>query len=199
MKIAIIDAEIKNAIPNKSEPQLEGIKYCDGWGDHEGMGISLMGAYDYSSKRYRVFCDDNKDEFIALMDGSDIVVSFNGVNFDSKLIKAAWGHDIPVDKHYDILRELRLALGLNPTTGSFRKGLKLDQLMQTNFGVGKTWSGALAPILWQRGQVGAVVDYLLNDIFGTKTLFDKIVEKGAITDPLTGEEIRITFPSDLPF
>jgi hypothetical protein len=35
----------------------------------------------------------------------------------------------------------------------------------------KSGNGALAPILWQRGQVGEVIDYCLNDVHITHELF----------------------------
>lgn len=58
MKALVYDLEIINAVPGREKP-IEGIKYCEGRHDHAGMGISVIGAFDYSTQRYRVFLEDN--------------------------------------------------------------------------------------------------------------------------------------------
>jgi RNase_H superfamily len=161
----IYDLEIIKAIPSKTEPRLDGIEYCDGWHDHAGMGVSVIGCYDYDKDRYRVFMQDNFDEFTALCTNHDWLVDFNGIKFD-KLVLAANGIAIPTKiKHYDILAELR------------KEGISgsLDALASVNCGVFKSGNGALAPILWQHGRIGEVIDYCLNDVRLTKLLMDRIL------------------------
>lgn len=87
-KIVVFDIEIRQAIPDRREPPMEGVKYCGGWSDHAGMGISVICAYDYSSDRYRTFLKDNFGLFEDLLHESDIVVSFNGLAFDNRVLAA---------------------------------------------------------------------------------------------------------------
>jgi len=194
MNFLIADAEIEKAIPNKNDSPIPGIKYCQGWNDHANMGISVMGAYEHQLKRYRVFMEDNKEEFISACEQADVVVTFNGIGFDAKLVKAVWGYDIPEVKHYDILREVRIALDLDPVTGDYVKGLSLDAITQKNLGICKTGNGALAPIDWQQGRIGKVIDYCLNDILMTLKLFERIINIGELVCPNTGKILKMRIP-----
>ena len=192
----IYDIEIVNAVPDRRGERVEGIQYCEGWHDHAGMGISVIGAYDYAESRYRVFCADNFAEFLALCAARAPLVSFNGIGFDDKVINAEMGPDIgvmPPSFRYDLLAEIWRADGLDPTFGgNSHTGYGLDATCEVNFGIGKTGNGALAPVLWQQGRVGEVIDYCLNDIRITKRLFDHAVVLGEpIVLAKTGESVRL--------
>lgn len=178
----IYDIEIVNAVPDRCGDRIEGVQYCEGWHDHAGMGISVIGAYDYAEDRYRVFCADNFAEFLALCADRAPLVSFNGIGFDDKVINAEMGPDIgvmPPSFRYDLLAEIWRAAGLNPSYGgNSHAGYGLDATCEANFGIRKSGNGALAPVLWQQGRVGEVIDYCLNDIRLTKRLFDHAVVRG---------------------
>jgi hypothetical protein len=170
----IYDIEIEKAILGRNETKIEGIQYCDGWNDHAGMGISCLCCYDYGTGKYRVFTASNKDQFAQLCQ-ERIIVGFNSRNFDNKVLKAVWDI-IPADS-MDIL------LGIQETTGTF-KGYGLDACCEANFGIKKTGHGALAPVDWQQGKIGDVIDYCLSDVYMTKRLFDMIRTVGGIRSPL---------------
>ena len=197
MKALIYDLEIKNAIQGRNETRIEGIDYCGGWGDHAGMGISVMGAYDVEKNRARVFCDDNKDEFFETVADADVIVGFNNIPFDNKVTTLCWdGNKEMLDtKSYDILREIWIAAGLppafNPRTHG---GYGLDATCKANFGTEKSGNGALAPVLWQQGKIGAVIDYCMNDIALTLQLWRKIVAGEPLICPKTGSELRLRSP-----
>ena len=182
----IYDIEIIRAIPNRNGERQEGILYCDGWQDHKNMGISVIGCYDYTEQRYRVFCQDNFDKFIDATQGK-VLVGFNSIPFDNAVINATMGLEMPENRCYDLLREIWKASGLpaqfSPKTHG---GFGLDAMCETNFGTRKTGNGALAPVLWQQGKIGEVIDYCLNDIALTKQLFEKSLH-GPLVSPKTGE------------
>lgn len=180
----IYDIEIKKAIPSKNTPIPEGLDCCGGWTDYEGMGISVACVYDYSSDRYRVFTDSNKDEFLCLLDGSDILVGFNNIRFDNKIITACWGKSLEEVRCYDVLREIWAGAGLGPDFNrETHLGYGLDDVCLVNFGLKKSGNGATAPVDWQQGRYGNVVDYCLNDVRLTKHLLDKIMSDGYIRHP----------------
>ena len=188
MNALVYDLEIIKAIPPKmnGSNQLElGIEYCKGWGDHKNMGISVLCAYDYKEDRYRVFTEDNKEEFIELTHERSPLVGFNNISFDNKVIEACWGMLIPPDQCFDILREVWAAAKVSGVNG--HKGHGLDACCAANFGIHKTHNGALAPIDWQRGNIGIVIDYCLHDVRMTKLLLDKIIAEGQITSPTDPE------------
>lgn len=185
----IYDIEIVNAIPDRKGPRLPDITYCDGWRDHANMGISVIGAYDYVEDQYRVFCADNWDEFATLCGQRSCLIGFNSIPFDNAVIAAVLHFTLHEEQCYDLLRELWVAAGLGPEfLYPSHAGYGLDAVCAANFGFRKTGHGAVAPVQWQQGKVGAVIDYCLNDIHLTKALFDRVLAENPIIDPKTGED-----------
>ncbi len=192
MKIVVYEAEIEAAILTRGEAPLEGIRYCSGWTDYAGMGVSVICAYVWD-QGYRVFMKDNMDAFKALAEAPDtLLVGFNNRAFDDRLIAGALGISVPEQRSYDLLRAARVALGHDP--GYFAgSGLNLDSLCKANFLPGKSGNGAFAPILWQQGKVGQVVDYCLSDTLQTKKLIE-LVLAGRLRDPNTGRVLNVVPP-----
>lgn len=195
----IYDCEIekgikKNDHDNTVNPEFADIKYCDGWRDFDGMGLTVVCAYDYTFDRYRVFMEDNLDELEALIANTDLMVGFNSIAFDNNLLRAN-GIEVDDGKCYDLLRAVWEAAGLGP---EFRypshAGYGLDDICKTNFGINKTGHGAMAPVQWQRGRYGAVVDYCLNDVRLTKRVLDFIFQNGHIVSPKTQEILQVRRP-----
>jgi len=188
----IYDIEIKRCILGKNEKPVEGVEYCEGWGDHEGMGISCVCCYDYVEDRYRTFMEDNMQDFGLLVNSCEIIVGFNNINFDNKVL-AHWGAD-PRDqnleylnkKSYDILVEIRSAGG---------GWCSLDAMVKTNkLAAGKTGNGAMAPVWYQEGRIGKLVDYCTEDCRLTKLLLDKIIQDEPLISSKTGQVINIKKP-----
>lgn len=196
--MVIYDCEIIKAIPpfKQGEERLPDIEYCEGWHDFANMGISVIGMYDYADDRYHVFCKDNFREFFNRVQDAAVVVDFNGFKFDKPLLEANIG-EIEFNHHYDILREIWKALGNNPDefNAGTHSGYGLDMCCAANFGSRKSGHGALAPIDWQRGNIGSVIDYCLNDVRLTKNLLDLIISRGHIINPKdTDRVIRMADP-----
>lgn len=180
----IYDCEIIKGIARKGEPRIEGIEYCDGWRDFENMGISCICAYDYVEKRPRVFLEDNMDDFRELISRTDLVIGFNSLSFDNQLCRAN-DIDVPNEKSWDLLVEIWKGAGLSPCFQyPSHMGFSLDACGEANFGIKKSGNGAMAPVDWQQGRKGKVIDYCLNDVMPmTKRLVDKVMEQGYIIDP----------------
>ena len=181
VKALVYDLEIINCIPDKKEPPDPKLTYCRGWHDHAGMGISVVCAYDTFTNTYRVFCEDNKEEFAEAC-SDRLLVTFNGIGFDDKVIGACWaklgnpteGFEITQGRpRYDLLLEIRAAGG----------GGGLDAICKLNGIPPKPFSGAFAPALWQQGKYGLVIDYCLNDVKMTFELFAMACQGAAIETP----------------
>lgn len=191
MKILIYDAEIKNAIPEKGTPPIEGVSYCKGWGDYEGMGVSVICAH-VPDLGYRVYLEDNFAEFKELAeDPETLLVGFNNRAFDDSLLRLALTINIDDRRSWDLLRAVRLARGQLP--GYIHGGPNLDSLCKANFLPGKNGSGAFVPILWQKGKQGQVVNYCLNDTIQLKKLIE-LVQAGRLRDHDSGRILDITMP-----
>lgn len=198
MNAIIYDIEILRAVPIQNSYCEKGIKYCSGWSDHARMGISVLCVYDYAEDRYRSFCDDNKEQFMELLDKrGPLCIGFNSIPFDNAVIAATSGWRAPNDAMcYDLLRETWMAAGLEPTFNrKTHGGYGLDAMCKKNFGTEKSGNGALAPVLWQRGQIGEVIDYCLNDVRLTKQLFDAVLAGKPLLDPKNGASLTLRSPA----
>ena len=177
--ILIYDAEIKRPPPGRPGTEEPDIEYCDGWKDYGGMDITVITAYSYLTKTPHIFLKDNILAFLMLAKQHEILAGFNNIAFDNPLLNFLLGCDFTEEMSYDILVEIRAAAGAN----QFKPGYKLDNCAKVNLGVGKSGEGALAPVLWQRGQTGQVIDYGLQDTWLTKGLLDMILEGTPLLDP----------------
>ncbi len=193
----VYDIEILKGILGRQETKQEGVEYCEGWHDKKNMGVTVVGAYDYLEERYRVFCGDNAGDFLKLIaERHPLCIGFNNKAFDNEVMRATEGWDAPADDEcYDILVETWLAAGLGPVyQSSGHNGYGLDAMCHVNFGTRKSGNGAMAPVLWQRGNIGEVIDYCLNDVKLTKQLFDVILAGRPLKHPKGGPDLLLRKP-----
>lgn len=174
-KVAVFDAEIKKRIEDCSK----------GWQSHDEMGVSVLVIFDYLEMRYRVFDDKNAGEAVRILEEYNVVVGFNTVNFDQKLLRATWpdlykGHRSSRD--YDILRQIWIALKLNPDKfdPSTHGGYKLDDVAYETIGLRKTGDGAKAPVLFQEGRFAELCDYCVQDVKIERELFEFVARYGYV-------------------
>jgi hypothetical protein len=187
----VYDLEIVNAIPTNKGPQ-DAVTYCKGWTDYAGMDISVFGCYDTLLKRYRVFCFDNKDEAKVLFaEHKGAFISFNGIAFDNRVLSACWGIDIPESLCYDLLIEIWAAHGLGPVFNyRTHAGFSLGQMLLAN-GLGeKSGKGSNAPMDWQHGKIGTVIDYCLEDVRQTTRLY-QLAQTEELVSPRDGKKFRL--------
>lgn len=179
----IFDVEIQNAITKSGEKRLDGINYCAGFSDFPNMGVACVCAYDYVADSYHVFGDCELDDFAALVKTADVVVGYNNLAFDNPLL-AANDCPIPDSRSYDLHAEITRSLGHR---------ISLANIAEINKLGGKNGDGALAPVLWQRGEHTRVINYCLNDVRLTKRLLDKVIRQGWLHAP-DNKTIRIRKP-----
>lgn len=197
------DLEIVNAIPTKGEDPEPGISYCHGWGDHFGMGISVLVAAKVDGTALRVFIGDPTAMLITqgsdtleplhafqqLVNEADLLIGYGSRQFDVKVLNSK-GMVIPPRKHLDLHHEIKLALH-----NYFPKGFKLDLLSERCGGPRKTGDGARAPHLWQQGRRREVIDYCRNDILMTVAIARYYALNGACIPDLGGKLIRLRTPT----
>lgn len=178
--LIVYDIEIIKAPPPRRGERLPDIEYCEGWHDHANIGISVISAYDFREDRFRVFLKDNFEKFEALA-ANRRVCGFNSISFDDRVCDA---NGIKVTTEVDLLVEIWKAAGLGPDfEDPSHAGFGLDAVAKANGLSGKTGHGALAPVLWQRGQYGEVIDYCLEDTNLTQKLLRVIAVKGGLISP----------------
>ena len=189
-KIAVFDAEIKKRIEDCTR----------GWNSHDEMGVSVLVIFDYSTMRYRIFDDRNHVEAMQILNNYDLVVGFNTVKFDWKLLNATWPDESVIapatrlSRDYDMLREIWTSLCLNPDNfnPATHGGYKLDDVAWETIQMRKTANGALAPIMFQEGKLAEVIDYCVEDVRIERTLFEFICDHGFVVR--RGQVIQLTPP-----
>ena len=184
----VYDIEIVKAILKSGETRQEDIEYCGGFGDHVNAGVSVICAYDWEIGRYRVFTAENFSEFEAMAQHRDLA-GFNSMSFDDNVCsKSAYTQP---RTNYDLLRECWMADGLGSVFEyPSHAGYGLDALAIANGLTGKTGHGADAPVDWQRGYYGKVIDYCLEDVRITAKLIHKVIAGDPLTSPKTGEPFK---------
>lgn len=176
----IIDVEIKKGILGKGEIPAPGIEYCGGWRDFPNMGCSVVCVFDLSTRLTRVFLEEDFDElrkFIA----EGPTGGFNTRGFDLPLL----GHHgiyVEESRHFDALWKIWEAQGLDPKVFNWRThgGWSLDNIMQSTFGLSKSGAGAMAPLWWQQGKRGKVIDYCCRDVWLEAKLIEHLLTGGQV-------------------
>ena len=193
----IYDIEIIKAIPDRNKPNEPGIEYCTGWDDHANMGVSVIGAYDAIDDRFRVFTREAFGDFEGLA-RTRYLIGFNSIHFDDRVLAA---NGINVKTDYDLLQELWVAAGLGR---EFKYpshiGFGLNATAEANGFGGKTGWGGYAPVQWQRGEYGSVIDYCLEDVRLTRQLVARVMKRGVLRDPRDASAwLNLFHPDPLSF
>lgn len=186
----VIDVEIVKGILGRDEQPLEDIQYCGGWRDFAGMGVSVACTFDLRTRLSRCFFEEELAELQSYVAGKP-TAGFNTRRFDLPLL-AHYGVSVDQGQHFDVLESIWLALGLNPDRfeGRTHGGWSLDAVMQGTFGLSKSGHGAMAPVWWQRGQRGKVIDYCLRDVWLEGRLVEHALS-GATLINTQGGTVRI--------
>lgn len=186
MNSLVYDIEIIKAVPQNNVEIQEGIEYCAGWDDKANMGVSCVCAFDFLENRMRVFFEDNKDAFTELYYSREELVGFNNRRFDDVVLQhSGWIDEPRSDAIYDILERIWVSLGHDPDHFTYKThtGYGLDQCAKAN-GMGcKTGWGGSAPIDFQNGAYGKLVDYCINDVTMTLKLYQRICDVHYIINP----------------
>jgi len=156
MKKIVFDIETKQAIP-------------PGWPDNhvEKLEISLVGIYDYNANTYEGFLEEDFSRLWDILDKTDMLISYNGDHFDIPLLneyyKKAGRGDLTKIRSLDLLKEIKNCYG---------RRMKLDQVAEGTFGIGKSNNGLDAVIWWEQGEIEKIRKYCLDDVRITKEVYE---------------------------
>lgn len=183
----LYDLEIIAAVPDRDSVRDPSLFYCGGWEDYEGMGISVITAYDFVDEAYRIYLQDNLNEFRTTINSRNIIIGYNNKRFDDNVLRAA-GIDVPEKKSYDLWKAIT-----NTQVDGQKRGFNLDAMLTANGLEGKTGLGSDAPKQAQTGQWGKLINYCLDDT--RKTLYVlRLACNGNLKNPKNGEYMKIKTP-----
>lgn len=152
--------------------------------DATKLKISFVGIFDYESRTYDGFFEQDLPRLWKILEHSDRIIGYNTKGFDIPVMNAYYPGDLLKIGQLDIMEEIVKHTG-------FR--LKLDDIAQATLGIGKSGSGLDAVKYWQAGELDKLRDYCLQDVKVTKDLYEHGRTKGKVFyfDRFKNEKIEV--------
>lgn len=165
-------------------------KVRGGWdGAKKGLaGISSVVLFDSDTGRYHLFDGTTTEQCVEHLNRADLLIGFNCIEFDQPALEGYSGKSIQKPS-FDILQSIWSALGKK------EKGYGLGLVAERTLGLAKSGDGESAPRLAAQGRWAELLDYNLNDVYLTKTLYEHIVMEGFIITP-SGDKLYLDSPED---
>lgn len=196
VNIIVYDLEIEKEVKD-----VEG-----GWDNPEAMGVSIACAYHYGQAAYRFYCRDserdNMNALAGMLSSADLVVGFNQVSFDSRVLNGV-GAPYTARFEMDLLRLIletwwQLDVPAKdepwpanyPAKQQYFAGWGLDEIAQATINLGKTGHGADAPKKWKAGMLADVINYCRDDVMLARFLFEHILKHRWVKNA-KGEQVEL--------
>ena len=140
-----------------------------GWNRTSLMRVACGVAWDSFQDRCTTFFEDQIDELIGLLRRADLVVGFNVIGFDYRVLRGYSRYDFRQLNTLDILRDVHAHLGYR---------VSLDSLAAANFNAEKTGDGLQALHWWKQRRLDLIEEYCRQDVRLTRDLFRRGLDKG---------------------
>lgn len=133
-----------------------------GWDRADLMLISIAVTFS-EEDGFKVWFEKDTQEMIRYLSDFDMVVSFNGNNFDSKVLSHYGDVSALHRKSFDVAEYL---------SGQLKHRIRLESVATATLGVGKSADGLLALQWWKEGRIDEIIEYCKQDV---KVLRDVVV------------------------
>ncbi|WP_415238772.1 DEAD/DEAH box helicase [Seleniivibrio woodruffii] len=154
-----------------------------GWKNADRMGISVAVVYSFEKDEYETYAEGQEEAFIQRLEGAKIIIGFNNIGFDNKVITGYRKPDFSKTIVFDMLADV-----LNSTGRRF----SLDNLAGATIGAQKTADGLQALEWYRQGRIDLIAEYCQKDVEVTKNLLIHGMTGGFINAVLKeGAVIRI--------
>ena len=140
-----------------------------GWNHIEDMGMSVGVVWDSHDERFHVYLDHQVPDLEEHCRRADLVVGFNQIRFDYKVLEGYSVFDFSQVPSLDMLIEVDRLLGHR---------LKLDSITQATFDCEKTAEGLQAIEWYREGKLAEIAEYCLFDVKLTKLVHEYGVAYG---------------------
>lgn len=148
-----------------------------GWGNIVNMGMSVGVLWDTQDAQFHVYLEHQVPALIDHLKQGELVVGFNHIEFDLRVLS---GHLVGDDarhklylelralNHFDMLTELKKELGHR---------LKLDSIARPTLLEGKSADGLQALQWYKEGRIDKIVEYCKMDVEVTRRVHEYALEK----------------------
>lgn len=153
-----------------------------GWRNVRLMGLSVGVVYDGPEDAYLSYTEDRAGELIDELSSLPLVVGFNVINFDYRVLTAYTNLDFSKLPTLDLLADIHSNYG-------FR--IKLDTLARHTLGQSKSADGLKAVEWFRNGELDRVIEYCKKDVEVTRNLFEFGLENGHVVAERSGHLVKL--------
>jgi len=139
--------------------------------DHKDLGVSLVGIYDYATKSYSAYLENELTKLFTILENSSYIIGFNIVSFDIPVLQEYYPGKLSNFPAFDLLDDIREKIG---------KRYSLNYLTFATLGKKKSGHGLQAVEFYREGNIEALKAYCLKDVELTKELFEYGIKHGQI-------------------
>ncbi|MDM8536917.1 DEAD/DEAH box helicase [Desulfobacterales bacterium HSG17] len=158
-------------------------KDVGGWNKAEKMGVSCAILYDSKSDFFYEYLQDDVDKLSLDLLEYDLVIGFNIIGFDYKVLSGLSDFDFHSLPTLDLLLKVHECLGYR---------LSLDRLTKETLGVQKSADGLQALEWWKQGKLDKIISYCKQDVKVTRDLYLYGKESGYLVfRNKAGQQVRV--------
>ena len=134
-----------------------------GWNHINKMGMSIGVTYSTARADYKIYGEPEVEELIKELQRADLVVGFNHIRFDYRVLEGYSIFDFSQVPSLDMLIVLNEKLGHR---------LKLDSIAQATLGCEKSAEGLQALEWFKQGKMAEIAEYCCFDVKITKLVHE---------------------------
>tara|TARA_B100000686_G_C16790302_1_gene978237 strand:- start:2750 stop:3355 length:606 start_codon:yes stop_codon:yes gene_type:complete len=153
----------------------------DGWDNIHRMKLAVGVVWDSIEEEYFTYLEKDTGGLVEKLRSADLVVGFNVIGFDYKVLQPYANIDLQEIPTFDMLIDIKKKLG-------FR--LSLNHLAQQNLNAEKTADGLISLKWWKEGKVDKIIKYCTKDVEVTRDLFLFGANKGYIEYQSKGRGVQ---------
>lgn len=169
-KIMVLDVETRQSADE-----------VGGWNNSHLMGVSVAVLFDGTT--YQSFTQDRLGEMFSLMQQADLIVGFNTLGFDYKVLQPFCAYNLWNLPSLDMLKEIKKRLNYL---------VSLDNLASSTFNMQKSADGLKALTWWKQGEIEKITEYCTQDVRLTKELYEFAQKNGYLLfTNKAGQKVRI--------
>ena len=151
-----------------------------GWSNVMDMGMAVGVLYDTADEDLHVYLEHQVPALIAHLRRGSLVVGFNHVEFDLRVLAGhqptqELRHQLYLElrnlNHFDMLLELKKLLGHR---------LRLDSLARSTLQTGKSADGLQSLQWYKEGRIDLIIEYCKQDVEVTRRLYEYALEHGRL-------------------
>ncbi len=137
-------------------------KDVGGWNLAQKMGVSCAILYDSKTNMYQEYFQKDIKALVSKLETYDLVVGFNIIKFDYKVLSGLSDFNFLALPTLDILLKIHERLGYR---------LSLDHLAGETLGCSKTADGLMALKWWRQGKMDKIIEYCKQDVKVTRDIY----------------------------